>query len=945
MGVSTASFTTANKSENGAESEFYAPYQWCLNPFQSLDRLLMRLKDELESYSCRTVAWQQEESRINLFLLACAIHCTVADYPGPMLSVLSKLSTHRAAFRSPFISAGIKLTGNTVEMSESLRNLLFYRDVRRWQCDWSRCVELASEILLKECAADSLELTKLRHATRELAGRPIPERLRNAKMQLPSGFRSQDLTHHDVIALADAFDRTHAKCGRLAIVGVRTAGAYFAPLAAARLRQRGWDAAWSSIRPKTGLCHFEKNWVRKVARRAGKVLILDDHPETGCTLRLTIDLLEACGVPRRKMTVVVPGHEAHRTDSVLTGGYADVDLVTLAPQESFKHRLLTDTTLQPVLEDLLSAHGGCGTLIDDEPTNAMNRRLEAHMHDHCLVHVKRVYALRAPGAGTGIRRVLVKSVGWGWLGYHAYLAGLRLHEFVPQVYGLRYGMLFSEWIETHAEQSQAGGELLGRIADYTASRALLLSLGEDRDAGVPGESISGCQTLARLLSGIYPPSVRRLKMPAVWKNLKAYATPQPAYIDGNLGTDEWLSNGTKLLKVDYEHHGFGNPAPNVADEAFDLACAAQQMKLSADAERSLLSEFVRLSGDSAALERFVLYALVCSHLAANSARFHSGRALTHESARQLEAAHIEACNFLTYTLARFCAEKFSSPPPEAWSSRLFFMDVDGVFDRLGPFFAYPTPTGIEALATLNRHSYSVVLNTGRPVGHVRQYCSSYPLAGGIGEFGCVFVDAIEKRETVLIDNERLKELDWLRQRLVSQDGIYLDQTYEFALRAYQVVNGRNECLPQELIEKEMRAFPRLKCYSSPSCNYIVPAEADKGVATRKVMEMHSIPREATAAIGDSEMDLPMLDSVAKAYITANRTKGMVRRGDRRYMLLQAQFQRGLLWAVQDLTGLPHGQLFWRERPDPTEHILGRLLSIGDRTLLQHWMAALKYNDL
>ena len=124
----------------------------------------------------------------------------------------------------------------------------------------------------------------------------------------------------------------------------------------------------------------------------------------------------------------------------------------------------------------------------------------------------------------------------------------------------------------------------------------------------------------KVLRGVYPPYLRWLKMRALWNELKAYGTPQPTFIDGNLGAAEWLSDGSKLLKIDYEHHGFGNPAPNIVDGSYDLALATLQLNLSPEAQHSLLKEYVRLTGDDGAGERLVLHALGCGHLAAELAR-------------------------------------------------------------------------------------------------------------------------------------------------------------------------------------------------------------------------------------------------------------------------------------------------------------------------------------
>lgn len=938
--VSTASYERRRTADHGPEQDFYARYEWCLNPLQPLGQLLARLGDELRWFPALATEWQQQESRINIYLLTCAISCTVADSLSPRLPSFAKL-----ALRWPRAGFAVETIGKTALAAERFRSWLFDPAVWNWQREWEGCVQLACAILLNELGADSPQAAQLAVLSQALAGRALPEKLRSARMQLPSGFRAQDLTHHDAIALADAFDRSHSdRSDEVEIVGVRTAGAYLAPLIHARLQQLGWRSTWTSIRPKDGLGHWEKKILCAMAGRAAKVLIVDDHPDTGETICLMIDVLGECGIERRKITVAVPSHEAQSDPSALTGGYADVELVTIAAQDSYKHRLLAGETLWPLLEQLVCIENCGAQVIDDEPTNAINRRLEAHLYDDFQVHLKRVYALRTPDGK--IHRVLAKSAGWGWLGYHAYLAGTRLHEFVPKVYGMRDGMLFSEWIEERARPAEAGGKFAGHVAAYTAARVKLLSLAEDPAVGQMSAGVNGGYTLAKVLRGMYPPHLRWLKMHALWNKLKAYGTPQPTFIDGNLGAGEWLSDGNKPLKIDYEHHGFGNPSPNIVDAAYDLALATRQLNFSRAAQRHLLEEYVRLTGDEGAGERRVLHAVGCGHLAAELARFHVCRAGTEESRKRHEAAHIEACNFLTYTLAGFCAEHYGQPQPEDWASRLFFMDLDGVFDRSLMFFPHTTTSGMTALAMLNQHGYSVVLNTGRPVAHVRQYCSSYALAGGIAEYGCVFVDQIKQRETLLIDEESCEKLAWLRQRLESESEVFLDQTYETAIRAYRFENCQAVGLPQAFIHEVLRDFPQLTFLSSPVDTYFFPVEAGKGSATRSVMERLSVDRQSCAAIGDSAPDLEMLGSVGKAYVPANASKALRRDARQRgYSVLNAPFQRGLLQAVQDLTGNAQGLPVSNAQAADSEHILKALLSVGDRTTLQHWMAMLKFDQL
>ncbi len=945
--MSTASYERRRDAKRDPEQIFYARYEWCLNPLQTLDQLLGRLRDELESFPTLEVDWQQQESRINLYLLTCAISCTVADSLSPRLPSFAKL-----AVQWPRISFALRASGKMALESERFRSLLFDRAIWKWQREWNGCVELACEILLNELGAASPQVAQLKTMSQTLAACTLPKKVRSTRMQLPSGFRAQDLTHYDAIALADAFDGSQAdrEC-EVAIVGARTAGAYFAPLIHTRLKQQGWRSSWISVRPKTGLGRWEKKGLCAIAgKMAVKVLVVDDHPDTGETIRLMIDVLGECGVERRRITVVVPSHEAQSDPSALTGGYADVELVTIAARYSYKHRLLAGETLRPLLEQMVSGERASGEhlgahVIDDEVTEEINRHLEAHLYDDFQVHMKRVYALRTPGADAKIHRVLVKSAGWGWLGYHAYLAGTRLHEFVPKVYGLREGMLFSEWIEEQQHQGKTDGKLVDHVAAYAAARVKLLSVADDPAVGVMTAGVSGGYTLAKMLRGVYPPYLRWLKMRALWNGLKAYGTPQPAFIDGKLNAGEWLSDGKKPLKIDYEHHGFGNPAPNIVDAAYDLALASLKLNFSAEAQRDLMDEYVRLTGDDGARERLVLHALGCGRLSAELERFHALRARTEESRKQHESAHIEACNFLAYTMAEFCAEQYGQSRPKEWARRLFFMDLDGVFDRSYMLFPHTTTSGMTALDTLNWNGYSVVLNTGRPVAHVRRYCSNYAMAGGIAEYGCVFVDGVRQTETLLINEESREKLAWVRERLQSEGGVFLDNTYEIAIRAYRIENSQAVGLPETFVRDVLRDFPQLTFISSPVDTYIFPVEAGKGSATVSVMERLSVSRQSCAAMGDSWPDLEMLGSVGKAYVPANASKALRHDARQRgYSVMSAPFQRGLLQAALDLTGSMQGELqsSASERP---EHILKTLLSVGDRTTWQHWMGILKFDKL
>src|SRR6202035_5493144 len=73
-----------------------------------------------------------------------------------------------------------------------------------------------------------------------LLDQALPAELLAGRIRVPAAFRTQDLTHHDILELTSRFaalfpDRER----RLRVVGLRTAGSYFAPLVRAALALRG----------------------------------------------------------------------------------------------------------------------------------------------------------------------------------------------------------------------------------------------------------------------------------------------------------------------------------------------------------------------------------------------------------------------------------------------------------------------------------------------------------------------------------------------------------------------------------------------------------------------------------------------------------------------------------------------------------------------------------
>src|SRR5437870_7733361 len=114
-------------------------------------------------------------------------------------------------------------------------------------------------------------------------------------------------------------------------------------------------------------------------------------------------------------------------------------------------------------------------MVNDEGVESINVRLAQHSKDGHHVREKRVFAIELSGAQRKpeVKKVFLKSVGWGWLGYHAYIAGKRLDGFVPTVLGLRHGLLLTEWIDgtTSNRENLESARIVPTLATYVAARS------------------------------------------------------------------------------------------------------------------------------------------------------------------------------------------------------------------------------------------------------------------------------------------------------------------------------------------------------------------------------------------------------------------------------------------------------------------------------------------
>ena len=908
MAAATGTLQTDAPDRTVAEERFYEAYQWCLNPMLSLRDLLQHLGEEIESYRGNGAAgWQGEERRINLYLFACAIACTLDDYlaarPWSLDVVARRFPSARKAIRTAEAVLGTRRGARAAS----------------WRSQWTGCVDAACELLLGgDDGARFCEQARLWMAA---AGSALGEAAEGERMRIPEAFRCQDLTHQDVCAMVRlCLPALLEKDRPIAIVGPRTAGAYFAPLAAARLRALGYTrVTWLTVRPKNDLSRAEARTISAVLHAGARVLIVDDHPNSGHTLRLLLSALRDLGAASADMIVALPGHPSIPNFTVADEAARGVRFFMLPPEQRYKARLLERS-------------------VESDATAALNAEFAAHYSDGFQVRLKRVLE-----SDTG--RVMAKSVGWGWLGYHAWLAGVALEGFVPKTLGLRNGILYSEYVDSGTGQEACPTA----FASYIARRVRTLGLHEDPAFASPGYRWCGWDDLAATLSRVYGPYLGPLKKRAIRHRLRAYVAPSPTLVDGRMKPADWVCSGGKLLKTDFEHHNFGGGEPDIVDPAWDLASAIYEFQLTPGAEQDLLEAYMAETADTGIAERLLLYKILYAMNTLRAAKYWIARRPNDARREDWNRQFIATRSFAAFHVARYCGRNLGAPPA-TWEPRLCFLDLDGVLDWGLLGFPHTTPCGIAALQLFQRSGFSVVLNTARSLEHVREYCRAYRLPGGVAELGSVFWDAVRDWEVPLIDAEAVTQIESLRAEIQDLPGVFIDPENRYSIRAYRFQDGSMRPLETAEVTAALdrAGCDRLTLVESSADTYIVQKGAGKGAALASVKTYLGCSGEPVAAIGDSGPDVDMLRAADIAYAPANASREvrkLIAGGECR--LVSRPLQAGLLEAAVELCRAAGHRPDDRAASDDAEppSLLDELLRVPDRRPVERILGALRWRGL
>lgn len=879
-----------------SESDWYLAHRWCLNPFPSLADLSGHLCRQLHQVGAAAEGWQRDEATTNVLLMSCAIADTIDDYfqgtrynPGKTLAFV------------PATWPLVRAVSGLLALWRAAR-AWHLRDLASWRRNWGDAIEKFATAAVVTVQRDAIEgsLAQLRFLLRK----PFPSDLRARRPRIPGAFRRHDLSHFDVLALARKFAAADGRSRRpLLVLAVRTAGSYFAPLVMACLRAEGYaDIDSVSIHPKKGVTPWETARIARCAARGGQVVIVDEPLDTGATLEAVVGILRRAGVGT--IAALLPVHPRRRDWSaeLARSAIGDIRIVRLEPEEWHKHRLLAADAVERRLRPYFLNMGYRSISVVNSRASAtfdeMLARASGEYFGSRLKRVHEVHLVTANGSRE-VRFVLAKSVGWGWLAYHAFLAADALAPFTAPVLGLRDGILYMEWLP----QVRAGAPDIDRekmvrtIASYVAARARLLKLPDDPCADLSRRRHhDGIELLANMLGRAYGSRVvAALRGPRIRHELAGMSGPAAALIDGRMHPDEWIGAGGALLKTDFEHHGLGKSALNMTDPACDLADAILGFGLSRREERSLIAHYASNCADHDIEERLILGKILagCAAMTAARACLADPRLASRHAAANRR--YLQAWRFLTVQVTHYCGKFVRKAARIRWRSPLMVLDLDGVVDHRRFGFPCTTASGIEALSLLHAHEAAIALNTARAIGEAKEYCDAYGCAGAVAEYGSVAWDAVGGHEQVLASAASLRQLENLRGALRGIPGAHLDDAYRYSIRVYRFEGDSMAPLPAATIENLLgRLGADEVTVRHTTIDTAIHARAvDKGSGLRALLELAGAPGLETVAVGDSEPDLAMFRAAWRCFAPANILcrKAAVENG---CQIVGKPYQRGLL---------------------------------------------------
>lgn len=832
----------------------------------------------------------RNDDALNAYLLAVGLNQIAEDHLHADPWSLGRAATHLTAIPG---RAG-RLTAKLAQASAIGASHLLLRAPRAqrlsaWQAELAELVHALAPEVVSSYPAQVFERRKESLEVLLSRVRTLPPALRSAVVRLPSCFRSFDQRPEDLLALVRRLSQVHVDRHRpMVVIGVRTSGSYLAPLCGAALELEGYsDVSVLTARPGHPFLAAELARLRALAGRGALFLIVDDPPATGDAIDRAAKQVQQAGVRSDQLLLLLA---LAGPASALPPKLAPYEGVYLPLSEWAVHQRLNPAAIARELALLLApaAVVGINRLLDPEPPPGRG-------------HVRALYRVGLEEPGTGRRRdedLLVRGVGFGYLGDHTLAVTSALQRFLPRLHGVRDGLAYEEWLPPTDRLRVTDGDLddvARRMADYVLARHRALPVRADTSMSVVGRG-AAWEVAANLFSQVFGQLWFIARIPLVDPVVRRILeVSNPSVVDGSTRSSRWFVDPTgtgNVRKVEADERAFSHLDLSCYDPVFDLA------GMLADGDGPCVAELARrayeqASGERVTDERWMIHQLV-----------HLWDRERSDTTRPTVSGRAKA-----QAMQRYLAGLYLSDVDVPDEGPLCAIDIDGVLESDALGFPAGSPLGTCSLRALTRHGFRPVLVTGRSLADVKDRCSAYRLAGGVAEYGSVTYVHGHGTSRALVSDEMRARLDEMRKDLTARPGIVVDNDYQASVRASRVGHdGRPRPLDDELVEQVLeglRLGSRVRVIRGDAQTDLVAADVDKGTGLAALAEDLGIypsvtaPAVAAMAIGDTGSDLPMLARATMALAPGNADEEVRTSGIK---VLRRQYQAGLAEAVRRLVG-------------------------------------------
>jgi hydroxymethylpyrimidine pyrophosphatase-like HAD family hydrolase len=776
-----------------------------------------------------------------------------------------------------------------------------------WCADMRRDLTYLADVLARAVLdgeevdeATATALTATAHAIRTSS--KAPSTVSQMVARLPSAFRSFDQHPHDVAELVRRFAVSSPQRDvPVLAVGVRTSGAYLAPLAAAALRREAFaDVGWLTMRPGIPPGRSDRRMLGRIAACGGEALVLDDPPATGTSIAATVAALCRSGIAADRITLLLSVLNSDGRLPVLLDG---ARRVTLPWPDWAVHQHLLEASVASALSTMLPAE-----------VQVLGVQRQPPLGSPARGHVLARYHVRLKDAAAREfydRDLAVEGAGIGYFGRHALAVARALSGWVPEVLGFEDGLLYRAWLPTRGRPAAPPPAAV--VAEYVVARHRSLPAAQDQSRCLQGRQ-PVWEVAARILSrgfGRAGVIVRGALVEPLVREL--LHVERPSIVDGRMEPTCWALGAAKPTKVAFAEGAFSNYDLGCYDPVFDLAGAAT-VSGSAQYRRVLLDSFESLAGVIVDEERWLLYQLV--HL--------------WNAKRMDPRQRWRVCVEQAAAMQRYLASVFLSDLKRVDSGPWCAIDVDGVLESETFGFPASTTAGMLALRALQAHGFRTFLATGRSLPEVRQRCAAYGLVGGVAEYGTVLYDHRAGEAIRLTSDEVQDQIDQLRRSLGALPALEVDPGYQHIVRLRQRdANGRTQAVPEAVVAAQLPpGAAGWRVIVGDGQTDLVPPGVDKGRAALALVERNDPgqadrQRPLRLAVGDTATDVPLF-ALASLPLAVGNASPAARTGGT--PVLRDAYQAGLAAAAGRLIGHPVGGC-GRCRPPDAPAVRLRLLQL------------------